>query len=101
PLPAFASLLSLHDALPISSTSQGSRPGLGLGLAIVRGMVEAMGGSVSASPSPLGGLRITVELPAAGTAPGEPATPTGGPAAATQDRKSTRLNSSHEWISYA
>ena len=74
---------------PLPSTSQGSRPGLGLGLAIVRGMVEAMGGWVSASPSPLGGLRITVELPAAGTAPGEPATPTGGPAAATQPTDAT------------
>jgi hypothetical protein len=34
-------------------------------------MVEAMHGSVGAGESPLGGLRITVDLPAAGTAPVE------------------------------
>jgi two-component system sensor histidine kinase KdpD len=56
----------------LPSRSTGSRPGLGLGLAIVRGMTEAMGGSVVAGQSPLGGLRVTVELPAA-TAPEEPA----------------------------
>jgi two-component system sensor histidine kinase KdpD len=51
----------------------GSRRGLGLGLAIVRGMAEAMGGSVSGEPSPLGGLRIVVRLPAATGVPEEPA----------------------------
>ena len=56
----------------LPSRSTGSRPGLGLGLAIVRGMTEAMGGTVVAGQSPLGGLRVTVELPAA-TAPEEPA----------------------------
>jgi two-component system, OmpR family, sensor histidine kinase KdpD len=55
---------------PLPSRTAGSRPGLGLGLAIVRGMTEAMGGSVVASQSPLGGLRVTVELPAA-TSPEE------------------------------
>ena len=55
---------------PLPSRSSGSRPGLGLGLAIVRGMTEAMGGSVVASQSPLGGLRVSVELPAA-TSPEE------------------------------
>jgi two-component system sensor histidine kinase KdpD len=57
---------------PLPSTSQGSRPGLGLGLAIVRGMAEAMGGSVAASDSTLGGLRIAVRLQAADRAPVEP-----------------------------
>jgi two-component system, OmpR family, sensor histidine kinase KdpD len=55
---------------PLPSSNQGSRPGLGLGLAIVRGMAEAMGGSVIANESPLGGLRIVVELPG-GAAPVE------------------------------
>jgi two-component system sensor histidine kinase KdpD len=49
-----------------------SRPGLGLGLAIVRGMAEAMGGSVAAAASPLGGLRVELTLPAAAPAPEEP-----------------------------
>jgi two-component system, OmpR family, sensor histidine kinase KdpD len=49
---------------PLPSARTGSRPGLGLGLASVRGMIDAMGGSVEASESPLGGLRITVRLPA-------------------------------------
>lgn len=43
----------------------GSRRGFGLGLAVVRGLVEAMGGSVRADRSPLGGLAVTLELPMA------------------------------------
>jgi two-component system sensor histidine kinase KdpD len=49
--------------------SSGSRPGLGLGLAIVRGMVEAMGGTVAAAASSLGGLRVEVSLRTAAPAP--------------------------------
>ena len=64
-------LFAKFQPLP-SGSGRGSRPGLGLGLAIVRGMVEAMHGSVPAADSPLGGLRIMVELPAAGAAPVEP-----------------------------
>lgn len=37
--------------------------GSGLGLAIGRNIVEAHGGRIDATPSPLGGLRITVHLP--------------------------------------
>ena len=60
----------------LAPTTNGSRRGLGLGLAIVRGMTEAMGGTVRAVSSALGGLRIEVELPAevavpADTPPGE------------------------------
>jgi two-component system sensor histidine kinase KdpD len=44
----------------------GSRPsarrGTGLGLAVVRGLVEAMGGQVDAHPSELGGLAISIAL---------------------------------------
>jgi two-component system sensor histidine kinase KdpD len=43
----------------------GTRRGFGLGLAVVRGLVEAMGGSVRADRSPLGGLAVTLELPRA------------------------------------
>jgi signal transduction histidine kinase len=44
---------------------QGSRSegGSGIGLAVVRGLAEAMGGSVIARPSALGGLSVVVRLP--------------------------------------
>jgi two-component system sensor histidine kinase KdpD len=41
------------------------RPGTGIGLAVVRGLVEAMGGAVTARPSELGGLAVELELPLA------------------------------------
>jgi two-component system sensor histidine kinase KdpD len=51
-------------------TRHGSaRQGTGLGLAVVKGMAEAMGGSVAASRSELGGLAIDVRLPIASESP--------------------------------
>ncbi len=50
----------------------GSRRGSGIGLAIVRGLVESMGGTVSAERSDLGGLAVILDLPA--TAPAGPGT---------------------------
>ena len=41
-------------------------PGSGLGLAIVRELAELYGGSIALGPSPAGGLRATLRLPAAG-----------------------------------
>ena len=41
------------------------RPGAGLGLDIVRALAETYGGSVQALPSPLGGARLRLCLPAA------------------------------------
>ncbi|MGQ4597480.1 ATP-binding protein [Nocardia sp. R6R-6] len=38
--------------------------GVGLGLSVVRGFVEAMGGTVHAEPTPGGGLTMLVDLPA-------------------------------------
>ncbi|TLG16579.1 sensor histidine kinase KdpD [Nocardia cyriacigeorgica] len=49
--------------------------GVGLGLSVVRGFVEAMGGTVHAEPTPGGGLTMLVELPA-----GEDAAPARDPA---------------------
>ena len=46
-----------------------ARQGTGLGLAMVKGLAEAMGGSVAASRSPLGGLAIDVWLPLASAPP--------------------------------
>ena len=43
----------------------GSRGGLGIGLAVVRGMIEATGGRVAARRSELGGLAIDLDLPLA------------------------------------
>lgn len=41
------------------------RPGTGVGLAVVRGLTEAMHGQVRARPSELGGLAIDLDLPIA------------------------------------
>ncbi len=49
----------------------GSRSGTGIGLAVVRGLTEATGGTVSARRSELGGLAIDVDLPVA-LVPAEP-----------------------------
>jgi two-component system sensor histidine kinase KdpD len=43
----------------------GSRGGTGIGLAVVRGLIEAMAGRVTARPSQLGGVAIDIELPLA------------------------------------
>jgi two-component system sensor histidine kinase KdpD len=51
---------------------EGSRRGLGIGLGVVQGLAEAMGGEVAASASPLGGLAIDVFLLPAPEPPGEP-----------------------------
>ncbi len=46
------------------SAGGGARRGFGLGLSVVEGLVVAMGGTVRADQSKLGGLAITLELPA-------------------------------------
>jgi two-component system sensor histidine kinase KdpD len=55
----------------LPTAAEGSRRGLGVGLAIVRGMTEAMGGTVNAEASSLGGLRIEVDLQADESVPDE------------------------------
>ncbi len=45
--------------------ARSSRAGTGIGLAVVRGLSEAMGGRASARTSELGGLAIDLDLPAA------------------------------------
>jgi two-component system sensor histidine kinase KdpD len=49
----------------VPGVAGGSRSGSGIGLAVVRGLVEAMGGQVVARRSGLGGLAIDIDLPAA------------------------------------
>jgi two-component system, OmpR family, sensor histidine kinase KdpD len=68
PADAMGHLFEKFYRVPLRRGS--ARPGTGLGLAVVKGMVEAMGGSVRASASSLGGLAIDVGLPVAmGTQP--------------------------------
>ena len=55
----------LHDR----STTQG----LGLGLAIARGFTETMGGRITASDTPSGGLTMTITLPTVDTSAASPA----------------------------
>jgi signal transduction histidine kinase len=71
------------DALPrlfekfyrVPRKGEGSRRGTGIGLAVVRGIVEAMGGRAMATKSSLGGLAIEFDLPVASPAGiGGPAT---------------------------
>ena len=53
-----------YRVVPQASRGAGSRRGSGIGLAIVRGLAQAMGGTAVAGRSALGGLSVTVELPA-------------------------------------
>ena len=61
------------DALPhifekfyrVPSGRGSARQGTGLGLAVVKGMAEAVGGSVRAARSELGGLAVDITLPVA------------------------------------
>ena len=48
----------------VSANASGSRRGMGIGMSVVKGLVEAMGGSVGARPSRLGGLAVDIDLPA-------------------------------------
>jgi len=56
---------------PASSgrTARAPRPGTGLGLALSRGLTEAMHGTLTPEDTPGGGLTMIVSLPAAGSIP--------------------------------
>jgi two-component system, OmpR family, sensor histidine kinase KdpD len=66
------------DALPrlfekfyrVPRKGEGSRRGTGIGLAVVRGLVDSMGGQVNARSSELGGLAVDIELAEAPSGPG-------------------------------
>ena len=60
----------------VPGRERGSRSGTGIGLAVVRGLIEATGGRVTARRGALGGLAIDLDLPVA-TVPADLA-PTGG-----------------------
>ena len=44
---------------------EGSRRGMGIGLSVVKGLIEAMGGSVAARSGSWGGLAVDLRLPVA------------------------------------
>ncbi len=68
-----ASLTRLFDKFyRVPERPARSRAGTGIGLAVVRGLMEAMGGRVAARKSALGGLAIDIDLPVAHV-PAEPA----------------------------
>jgi two-component system sensor histidine kinase KdpD len=56
----------------------GSGTGVGLGLAVVKGFLDTMGGSVIPADTPGGGLTVRVTLPAAGRAADAIGTDPGG-----------------------
>jgi signal transduction histidine kinase len=56
-----------------------SEGGSGIGLAVVKGLAEAMGGSVMARPSPMGGLEVIVRLGVDGAPEARRAGSTGTP----------------------
>jgi two-component system sensor histidine kinase KdpD len=58
-------LASLFDKFYRVPGSRGSRHGTGIGLAVAQGLVEAMGGTVTARRGELGGLALDIELPLA------------------------------------
>ena len=59
-----ASLPRLFDRLyRVEESRSRAAGGAGLGLAICRAIVDAHGGRIEAAPSPLGGLRMLVDLP--------------------------------------
>ena len=68
-----------EDALPrlfekfyrVPRKGEGSRRGTGIGLAVVQGIVEAMGGSVAARRGELGGLALDIDVPVAVLEPTE------------------------------
>jgi len=64
PCPTASTLPELFDRFRRGETSRArSHGGSGLGLAICHSLVEAHGGTVTATPSDLGGLCIRVQLP--------------------------------------
>jgi two-component system, OmpR family, sensor histidine kinase KdpD len=64
PLEALPRLFEKFYRVP--RAGEGARRGTGLGLAVVRGLIETMGGQINARPSELGGLAMDLVLGAAG-----------------------------------
>lgn len=61
-VPAHALAIVFDKFYRVARPNEGARRGMGIGLAVVRGLVEAMGGLATARPSELGGLAIEFTL---------------------------------------
>jgi two-component system sensor histidine kinase KdpD len=69
---ADADLTRIFDKFQrIGGPGEGPRRGMGVGLSIVRGMAEAIGGAATAHRGELGGLAIELDVPAAPEPPSE------------------------------
>jgi signal transduction histidine kinase len=66
--PGVADTLKPRMFEPFERLQARTGTGVGLGLAVVKGFLDTMGGSVAAADTPGGGLTIRVTLPAAGAA---------------------------------
>jgi two-component system sensor histidine kinase KdpD len=76
----------------VDARASGSRSGTGIGLAVVRGLVEAMGGSVRARRSELGGLAVDLDLPRARMTPAAAPASADGTAASAESPAGTAVS---------
>src|SRR5207247_7555908 len=95
PLPPLPSPLSLHDALPISPSSVRVRFIMDEGPKVRIGEMKFVGNKGFDDGDLRGALKLTKERTLMTIFKSTDKYHRG------KDRKSTRLNSSHEWISYA
>jgi len=65
-----ARMFEPFERLDASRREASTGTGVGLGLAVVKGFLDTMGGSVVAADTPGGGLTMRVALPAASTMAG-------------------------------
>jgi signal transduction histidine kinase len=91
PVPAAAAARLLEPFQRLGRHGDG-RPGVGLGLSIVRTVAGAHGGEVTLTPRPGGGLRVLVRLPATSSAgpPAPPARSAADPGAGSRPLAATR-----------
>ena len=73
--PGLPSGVDVFEAFRRGDPQRAGAAGIGLGLHIVRTLVEAMGGTVAAEANDAGGTTFTVSLPSVGSARRQPGFP--------------------------